>query len=52
MLLQFPFFYTMGYRNFIILGTDCNYVEKDIKNVKIEYHPEDKGKKDRLQIQR
>jgi len=40
-----PVLYTLGYRNFIILGTDCNYVEKNIKNVKIEYHPEDKRRK-------
>jgi len=32
----------LGYKNYIILGTDCNYVESDIKNVEIEHNPEDK----------
>jgi hypothetical protein len=40
-----PVLQVLGYRNFIILGTDCNYVEKNIKNVEIEYHPEDKKRK-------
>jgi hypothetical protein len=33
----------LGYRNFIILGTDCNYVESNIKNVEVEYNPGDKS---------
>ncbi len=37
-----PVLKILGYKNFVILGTDCNYVESDIKNVEIEYNPEDK----------
>jgi hypothetical protein len=37
-----PVMQIIGYKNFIILGTDCNYVESDIKNVKIEFNPADK----------
>ncbi len=38
-----PVLKILGYRNFIILGTDCNYVEHNIKNVEIEYNPDDKS---------
>lgn len=38
-----PVLKILGYRNFIILGTDCNYVESNIKNVEIEYNPDDKS---------
>lgn len=38
-----PVLKILGYNNFVILGTDCNYVEKDIKNVEIEYNPDDKS---------
>lgn len=37
-----PVLKILGYKNYIILGTDCNYVESDIKNVDIEYNPDDK----------
>ena len=40
-----PVLKILGYENFIILGTDCNYTETNIKNVKIEYHPEDKDRR-------
>jgi len=33
----------LGYRNFVILGTDCNYVEENIKNVEVEYNPDDRA---------
>jgi len=33
----------MGYRNFVILGTDCKYVEQNINNVEVEYNPDDKS---------
>jgi len=36
-----PVLKILGYKNFIILGTDCNYVEQNIKNVEIEYNPDD-----------
>ena len=38
-----PVLKILGYRNIIILGTDCNYVEENIKNVNIEYNPDDKS---------
>jgi hypothetical protein len=38
-----PVLKILGYRNFIILGTDCNYVESNIKNVEVEYNPDDKS---------
>jgi hypothetical protein len=38
-----PVLKILGYENFIILGTDCNYVESNIKNVDIEYNPENKN---------
>jgi hypothetical protein len=38
-----PVLKILGYTNFVILGTDCNYVEQDIKNVEIEYNPGDKS---------
>lgn len=37
-----PVLKILGYKNYIILGTDCNYVESDIKNVEIEHNPDDK----------
>jgi hypothetical protein len=36
-----PVLKILGYKNFVILGTDCNYVEQNIKNVEIEYNPDD-----------
>jgi len=36
-----PVLKILGYKNFIILGTDCNYVESDINNVEIEHNPND-----------
>ncbi len=37
-----PILKILGYKNYVILGTDCNYIEKDIKNVNIEYNPDDR----------
>jgi hypothetical protein len=37
-----PVLKILGYKNYIILGTDCNYVESGIKNVEIEHNPDDK----------
>jgi len=38
-----PVMKIMGYNNFVIIGTDCNYVEQNIKNVEIEHNPGDKS---------
>jgi len=38
-----PVLKILGYKNFIILGTDCNYIESDLKNVDIEYNPDDRS---------
>ena len=40
-----PVLQLLGYENFIILGTDCNYTEKNIKNVEIEYNPDDRARR-------
>ncbi len=37
-----PVLKILDYKNFIILGTDCNYIESNIKNVDIEYNPENR----------
>ena len=38
-----PVLKILGYKNIIILGTDCNYIEQNIKNVEIEYNPDNKS---------
>ncbi len=38
-----PILKILGYKNFIVLGTDCNYIEDNIKNVDIEYNPDEKS---------
>jgi hypothetical protein len=40
-----PVLKILGYENFIILGTDCNYTEANIKNVAIEYNPDNKDRR-------
>jgi len=37
-----PVLKILGYKNFVILGTDCNYIESKIKNVEVEYNPDDR----------
>ena len=40
-----PVLKTLGYNNFIILGTDCKYKEENIKNVEIEFNPQNKERR-------
>lgn len=40
-----PLLRLLGYRQVVILGTDCNYVEQDIKGVEIEKNEDSKDRK-------
>ena len=40
-----PVLKILDYKNFIILGTDCNYAEHNIRNVEIEYNPDNQDRR-------
>lgn len=40
-----PILKILGYKQIVILGTDCNYVEKDIKNVEIEHNADNPSRR-------